>query len=714
MPFEYESLVGHLYVVGGRAVTMAPPGAVVEASPKRAVRGREADTFFTLILPSGEQIAPPAFYEGMARLAADIYYESSGSVTAGLRLVFNTLNQNLIDTNRDPTQADFEANALCAVLRGEDLIAARTGSGIVLLRQDTTLTTLPADIDNDEALFDPPLGVQPFPEIKLSRLHVTQGSRLILSDASLADFERQALLEATAAEDLGGVLVAFKALARLQLTLLAVEFVPPDVPAPIPVPEGDSMQAIAAAQRAAQQAAQQDAQREKRGERPRRRRQSRVALHTRRTPGAAAGTTANALALADHTLEHYVPDPSSKTNGNTPKKPRRFPSAPLTAGTAVLIPVVIVALVVALWLGGTGQSEFEICQQEANNLAASARALDSGNKDALLTLWGTAINEAQRCTTLRADDPAMLTLIREGQDILDDLNSVERRDAVVLDALPSATFSRILMRGSDLYVLNNANNIVYHAILAEDGLSTERQRLEPILDMREGVNVGGFVVGPLLDITFADNQDALLALDRDGQLITCGRRQKNGCSVQSLLRSEDWVTPQAITVWEDRLYVLDPGANQIWRYERLSGSYAGVPTLYFSGQNQGSVVNAVDFAIDRAGSVFVLRADGIILQYNLGQIQQFELGGFPDGQDPSSAQSMYLDEDPLGQALYMTDRATRTIYRMTQGGTHWATYRIYDEALFESLAGVVANPGQELLYAISGNSIFRLNSGLEP
>src|SRR5262245_23363605 len=99
MPVEFEALVGHLYVVGGRSISAAPPGALVEVAPKRAARGRELDTFFTLVFPSGETVAPAKFYEQMAVLGADRYFGSSGSVTAGLRAVFNSLNDNLTEHN---------------------------------------------------------------------------------------------------------------------------------------------------------------------------------------------------------------------------------------------------------------------------------------------------------------------------------------------------------------------------------------------------------------------------------------------------------------------------------------------------------------------------------------------------------------------------------------------------------------------------------------
>ena len=133
MAFEYEALVGHLNIVGGRAISAPPPGAVVEVAPAKAARGREADTFFTRVLPAGKYIAPASFYENMAQLAADKYFESAGSVTAALREVLTYLNQNLAEHNRQTPDRPFLAEMACAVLRGEDLIIARCGGAVAAL-----------------------------------------------------------------------------------------------------------------------------------------------------------------------------------------------------------------------------------------------------------------------------------------------------------------------------------------------------------------------------------------------------------------------------------------------------------------------------------------------------------------------------------------------------------------------------------------------------
>lgn len=715
MAFEYEALVGNLYVVGGRAVSVPPPGALVEVAPRRAARGRETDTFFALVLPSGDAAAPTSFFERMVQLAAERYFESTGSVTTGIKQVFASLNQDLYNHNQEPGNRPYEANMICAVLRGDDLIIGRVGAAVAILRHQDQISTVPEDLTNEEAVFDPPIGVQLAPEIKLTRHRVATSTRMIFADAHLADLPLERVTAAMGEQDMSMLLIAFKELARLTLSVLAVEFVPPDIPAPIPVPEGESTVTIAEAARASggKQAPESLETARKRVRKP-----PRLLLHTQRGLGGTARTVAGGLDLGNKALDLYgqrvsggAQPPTAETPDAPPtaRKSRFSAGRRITGGIAVLIPIVFIAVVVVLWLTNAGRSEFELCMQETENLARVAREVSSASPENLLATWSATISSANLCNEMRPNDPNVAAIIREGQAIIDRINIIERREPRVMQSLEGATFSQIMLQGTDLYVLDSARSAVYHGILSQDGRSLS-QRLEPILDMRQGVTVSGFQLGELVDIAFSQNLDIVFAMDKAGTVVTCRRRQKQGCEAQRLLRTETWVSPAAITVWgaEDRFYVLDPGGNQIWRYDRLGGAYSGVPTPYFDGQNQGAIQNAVDFAIGRppSGNVFVLRADGAILQYFRAQIQEFRLVGFPSGQQPRTADGMYLDEDPLGQAIYMTTRESGTVYRFTQGGAHWATYRSTDERLFSAMSGVVSNAGQGVVYVISGNSIF--------
>src|SRR3954470_20556398 len=124
---ELEALVGHIFVVGGRAINTTPPGALVQLPPKKAQRGRDQDTFFTLVTPAGTVQGQASFYEQLAKLAADLYFRSSGGVTSGVREAMTAVNSHLIEHNEEVGQR-FEVNMICVIMRGREIYVARTGS----------------------------------------------------------------------------------------------------------------------------------------------------------------------------------------------------------------------------------------------------------------------------------------------------------------------------------------------------------------------------------------------------------------------------------------------------------------------------------------------------------------------------------------------------------------------------------------------------------
>jgi hypothetical protein len=626
----------------------------------------------------------------MAQLATEKYFETAGSVTAALREVLIFLNQNLIDHNRTNPARPFLADLVCAVLRGDDLILARVGKGVAALAHAGRLDFYP-DEPFSPAEPPPALGAQQLPDIKLTRHKVATGTRLLLGDHPLAELNPERVAAALGEIGLDMALIRMKENALLQLTLLAVEFVPPELPAPQPVPMGESSKAVAQAVRGAEN-------------RPERKRRSNavglgfVGVIFGRVFGVLAGALARILGLVTGGIEGVF-GPSSEGE-------KRWYQSPLVSALAVLLPVMLVALVVGLWLGGTGQTAFDLCLEEANELADIARDVPSSNPDGLRSTWSAVLTAASDCLTLRAGDEASTRLIREGRDVIDALNQVTRREARLLDTLEDAQFRRLLVQGLDVYVLDGSRSRVYATALTNDGLNLTR-RLTPILSMSRGAVVNGYTVGDFIDISFAASTDQLFALDRNGVLVRCPRRQAQQCEALQLRGAENWRDPVAMVVWgpDDRIYILDVGSNQIWRYNRDGGSYSGIATPYFDGQNQGALQTCIDFKIDADGSVFALRSDGVVLKYNRGQIQEFRLGGFPQGQEPRSGQSLMLDEDPVGRAIYVTSREGGVIHEMTLGGTFSANIKVTDEVLFSALAGVATNPAQRLIYAISGNAL---------
>lgn len=721
MPFELEALVGHLYVVNGRTISAPPPGALVEVSPRKAARGREADTIFVLVLPSGEAVVPANFYEQMAALTAERYFSSSGSVTAGLRTVFNHINANLFDHNqRDPRH--YEASLLCAVLRGTDLYVGRVGAGMALLRHDDAVQQFPADFSSDDALYGPPIGVRAEPDIRMAMYEVAHGTRLLLADAGLASLNFEEVSAALALEDIGAVLVALKNLVRSNITLTLIEFVPPEEPAPLPVRSVESTAAgappvelagspfapptpepIAPSGRVAPEA--EAISRPPREAAPPRLSPAR-GQGVRRAVGSLALVFSSMLERLNNALDSALPEPKPGQ--------RSFLSSPAAAGLAIFVPVLVVVLVVILWLSGTGESEFDQCVTRANEAANLARGITSSDVQGTLAAWNAVLRVVASCDEIRPDDPQMLALRREGRGVIDALLQIERRVVRPIDALPSATLTRIVLQGEDLYVLDDANDQVYRLTLSSDGLSLVPGTRQPIPAMRRGGIVSQFTVGELIDIAWADDGSGLsqgsviVALDRNGVLIDCPPRFLQSCRAQRIF-TDVWINPVAIKFWQGRLYVLDPGANQIWRYDPAGGAFPNAPIEYFGGEGRPDIRNAVDFGIDTPGSIYIVMSNGDAQRYTGGQRVGFSFANFPDDQPPSSARAMFLNTNPIAQVIYFVNRDERTIFETTHAGTLVNSFRAEEEELFAEVAGVVADSPKQLIYVTSGNSILVFN-----
>lgn len=728
MAFEYEALVGHLTIVGGRAISQPPPGAYVEVAPKKAARGREADTFFTLILPSGDAVAPAAFYENMATLAAETYFNSSGSVTSGLRTVIAHLNTNLYDHNqRDPRK--YEASLLCAVLRGTDLIVARVGAGVGVLRHMGETQPFPAPFDDDgdgmvdEVIFGVPLGVTPNPDVRMALYTVTSGTRLILSDAALADLNYHAVTTALTASDIGACLAALKdaAAAVKGLTLTLIECVPPEAPSPLPAKEGTtSTEALAAGRATAEvpaaapesptsgdaddegvaEASAQPGPYESRLRGP---------TTLERAAGTAAVGAARALKGANDALNRVAPPPPEDKPAD-----RGWLGSPIAAGVAVLIPILVVVGVVALWISGTGESEFDLCVREARSAAETARAVDSADVTGMVTAWSAAVLVIDRCDGLRAGDPQLAALRREARSITDTLLGISRRRTTVIDTLPSASLTRAVMQGEDMYVLDDANDLVYRLTLSGDGFSVVQGTRQAIPAMRRNAPVEQFTVGDLIDIAWADNGaglsqgNVIVALDRSGILIDCPPRFLQNCNAQRI-NTDTWINPVAMTFWQGRLYVLDPAANQIWRYDPSGGAYPNAPSEYFTGEGRPDIRAAVDFAIDTPGSIYILTEIGILARFTSAAQDGFAFSGFPPNQRINRAVQFSLNPNPPRQGMYFVDNSTRTIFETTMAGTFVNSYRPLDEEQFARVADVVVDTNKQILYVLSGASIYAID-----
>jgi hypothetical protein len=704
MPFEFEALVGYLYVVGGRSISTTPPGALVEAAPKKVARGREADTLFVLTAPASKSSAPAAFYEQLARSVAQRYFNSTGSVTSGLRDVFNTLNYQLGEKNRQEGNG-YEANLLCAVLRGNDLIIGRVGAVAALVLSNGEMRSFPEDLQDSQAFNLDALGALPMPNVKMMQCQISAGTRVVFGDASLTQMDYGQIGNALMSSDVGAVLVGFKELSRLQAALMVVEFVPSGMPSSPTIPEGQSTAEVSAKMR-------NEASSRPSSKKGKSRRRKKEPVTEKLQKRAKKGTGRTALGLSrflrglDQTAEHFF---GAKKEGG-----RGLLSSPIGVGMVFLLPMIVVAAVVLLWITNTGESGYDLCVQEVNDRVTLAHSPDvvTSDRQMIINAWNLVLAQVEECRLIQPQDFYLDSIHDEGQAVLDQLYQIVRREAsVVLSIEGGVSLTHIVAQGQNLYVLDSANMLVYQVTLTDDGLQSARPGGTPIREMRRGGTASGIPVGDIFDITYNEQKNTLVAVDRDGVLIECSPRFLQ-CTGRRLLGVENWVTPTAVAVWDNRIYILDTGVGngQIWRYDSVGDTYNSAPIDYFGGVSMPILRSAVDFAIDDSGSVYVLLAEGILNKYFGGTSVPFQFAAFPQGQEMTSATSMFLDDRPTSQNIYVVEQHRRAIHETSLIGNFRSTYRIFDEHFFDLISSAVIVDGgnQDLIYAVSGNTIFVL------
>ena len=703
MAFELEALVGHLYIVGGRVINVNPPGALVEVAPPTAAEGREGDTFFLLIAPSGS-IAPTTFYQQLARLAAERYFSMGGSVTIAMRAMFQVINRNLYEHNlehMDSEQQQFETSMIAAVLHEDDMYVARVGPVVSVLQTAGLTLTFPEDLSDDEPLFSVPLGLLPEPEISMVRYGVNAGSRLVLSDGNLADIPTDRLTSVLLENDIEKVLHSLRRAIKIQSQLMLVELVPPEYESAVLAAPGESSHEVSMKLGAARQ----QLEMEMEGARQKLPGRGNFGLLLRWGLGQFAGRIAGVLIFFADLFQRFFPLPEI-----TPT--RRLSSGTLIL-TVLLIPLLIASIVVLSWVSNLGETEFEQCLGKLQETASLARSLDTSNRRSVTSAWRAALQVAEACDVMRSDDPAVAAIRHEAQTLIDAINNVKRREAIPLTNFEDAVITRLRLQGTDLYALDDKNDLVYSIKLSDDGKAPLRQ--EPISLMRIGAtHEGGYTIGQIADIAFDDHSGDLAMLDRNGTLVRCSTQFILNCDAQRVLNANNWERPIALTIWARKLYILDSEAGQIWRYDPSGSSYVSAPREYFAGSARPNLRNVVDFTISQKGTVYVLYDDGVMKAYIGGNESPFVFSGFNEGSEPHvvHTQGFFLNDSPFAPGFFIISRRTRTIYETTVAGTFMDSYQAFDQEKLELVSAVVAYPEQNLVYVASGNTIFRIDMEL--
>jgi hypothetical protein len=151
------------------------PGLVAANAPRRVARGRAGDQLIGLLTLSIPAIIPPNEMRQLMNRMAQAYFETPGSVTAGLRGAADHINQAIIDRNlRAPVSGQVNGSLNLAVIHGNALFLAHGGTTYTFLLYGQT-----ADVYSDVQPAGKALGLaKPIP-LRFYQASLEPGAELI-------------------------------------------------------------------------------------------------------------------------------------------------------------------------------------------------------------------------------------------------------------------------------------------------------------------------------------------------------------------------------------------------------------------------------------------------------------------------------------------------------------------------------------------------------
>ena len=372
----------------------------------------------------------------------------------------------------------------------------------------------------------------------------------------------------------------------------------------------------------------------------------------------------------------------------------------------IVIPVVIALVVLAMWYfrNQANEAQFQQTLKGASDAVAEVQTLPD---EATARLRLSAARELlDKASTLKPDDPQLAPLEVQYTQNLNRLDHVTPLYGVV----PLWDFAghgaghqpdRVLTNSNNLFVLDLKQQEVSHFVLSDLGDSVTPAQPSSVIS-KTGASAD-VPVGQLVDITWAeavDNQHSrLLALDRTNGLI--GYDITYGASVVPIAGREQWKTPAVLASYSGNLYVVDTGANQVWRYRPGVTGYETAPEAYFGPDAQVDLSGVCAMAID--GNIWLLYSDGRLLKFFAGEQKAFVPTGLP-GQFRSPT-AVVVSRD--GDQVYVADSGNSRIVELDKNGTFLRQFRPAEGDGFKDMRGMYLDEATGVFYVLSGEKLYK-------
>ncbi len=689
-----KTTVGHVATRGGEPHDR-PGGILVEEPTSFFAKGRGRGSLYVQVQVLDEAAGGRALADELALLIRQVYYGWRGSVTAGLQHAIGEANDRLFDENRNSLPGEQQtAGVSCVVLRDDDLFVAQAGPAAVYLAQEDEVTRFPerspwldempaADVDVA------PLGERRDVHVDLFHAPVSAGDWFLLLDGDTArDLAPEAWAGLPDEPSLDDVLAGLEAAGRGEsLSALAVKLGESQAQTEMarpPAPAGARAPRRAAGPSIVEQA---------------RQRLGHVELGERlRALGRGIARALAAVWAALLTLiQRMVPgqtEPQQATRRQTEsmakrtqdkrgKKGREAGRAQsdlvqrLLIGIAIAIPIIvgIVVVVIVVQRGQAQRAELEALWENANLNWEQAQA--ASDPVAIRAYLNEAEAYLEEYLERRPEDADAIELRGQIQARLDEINRVERINWLgELKLYPAdADLTRVVVEGVHVFVMDRNGGKVYHHQLDEFQQSLRPDTLETVL-VSKGQQVGDTLVADLVDMTWMPTghgrqKAALVILESGGTLLEYDPTTRELVALD-VAATDQWQFPKLVGSHSGRFYLLDPTANQIWRYEPTPNDYSAAPDTWL--QSEVDLLGVVDMAV--GDSIFLLYADGQLRKLSLGAPDAFDISDWDS--PPRNPGALFTRPPDETQGVYVADRGNSRIVQCSKTGSFQRQFRLAD------------------------------------
>jgi hypothetical protein len=680
---ELQAISGQLYLIegeiqGGSAV----PGLLVQPAPARAVRGREQDALFIHLTLTGQLTETAVLIQDLLDNISHTYYRATGSVTAALRRAVIEANENLLRLNLSGAGVMREGAITCAVLRGGELFTLQAGEGLAFLGHNFGVERLPPQ-PPDRIM---PLGRSAGLDLRYYHHRLQTGDMLLLADPRLTHLPTQSFVPALVDTEVELGLVELQRLVQPETArLLLVEFTD-EVLLNLPEAAGSGEMTRSLLGRVLQP-------RPKRAEAGAGIGDGRTAVSTLPTPNTAAvetgarkATAGAAMGLSRFTgwladlLERLRPisDPDEAAI-----------KWPVPTALALLIPLIVALIVLGVYFQwGQVRRLAEVKQQMGQSLVL---AQDSEEENEARSHYNQVLSLADEVERVRPGDSEVNRLRNQAMMALDRLDGVARLSAQTYYTFgDEVRLGGVVLRpgfNGGIYTLDRTSSAVYEH-RTDESYTIPQEEVIP-LAVGGQVPVGNYVVGDIVDLIWrprgqAVAREGVAMLDVNGTLLMYQPTTEE-YQIAALDLASEWQQPAAVATYSERLYILDRGSQEVWKYFPDGYNFvlrADDRIIGFDGEPE--LAQAVDLDLySEDASLVVLYEDGRIRYYDTrsGRVQWDERDLIENGlNSPLIAPNrVKLIGRGLNASIFVSDPGSGRIIQLSRGGTVLAQYRASDD-----------------------------------